>query len=181
MDIFAGLTASGEFWPVIILFELCATLGGVYIILHAIINLKDYGLHGDYAKHGWMSCLLQMAVGILLIDSFQTLGMFTETFFGNDLTTSSSFPNGNPLGFGGGPANAIQKAQHFYSKILGFIQAVGVLSFLRGLFVWHESTLGYKNSGLWKGLFHVVGGLLAFHFSSIQIFVISFLSSLSTF
>lgn len=175
--IFSGVAASDAFWPIVLLIKMVAVIGGVFIVLNAIFKLRDYGMHGDYAQHSWMITLVMMGIGILLINSHHFIQDWNDSIFGAGL----AYPNGNPLGYGGSDNALVQKWRLTYSVILGFIQLWGYFAFTRGLFVWHQTTLGYKHSSFWKGFFHCFGGMLAINFSTVGSITIDLLSSLNTF
>jgi hypothetical protein len=147
-------TNAGIFFPVVMLIAYGAAVGGIFIILNAIFKLKDYGLHGDYAQHSPWSIIMMIAIGVLLIHSHQFISDWQETIFNNEF----GYPNGNPLDFGIKNDDVKKKWDAAHEVILSFIVLWGFFSFTRGLFVWHQTTLGYKNSSFWKGFFHCLGG-----------------------
>ncbi len=175
------MTEYGQFWPLITLCKVVAYCGGVWIILGAIFKLKKYGEVGESAEHSPYALLVAMCIGAILTNVDVFMLDWLDTVFGDDAVTSLySVPGANPFSLSGGlDSDLSKKWDSAMSVILSFLQFWGVFSFVRGVYVFHDMTMGKKNSSLWKGVFHCVGGVIAFHFSSFSFVILGFLSELN--
>ncbi|PPD56988.1 MAG: hypothetical protein CTY10_01205 [Methylotenera sp.] len=176
------MTEYGQFWPLITLCKAVAITGGWWIILGAIFKLKKYGEIGESAEHSPYALLTAMGVGVLLINVDTFMLDWLDTVFGDDAVTSLySTPGANPFAFNTNfDTKLAEKWNSAMTIILSFLQFWGVFSFVRGVFIFHDTTLGRKNSGIVKGIFHCLGGVIAFHFSSFSFVILGFLEELNT-
>ena len=152
--------------PFFTLMQTVCKIGGVFILLHSFFSLKEYGEKGADAKYGLMTVAVEICLSVLIWNLTDTIMVFDETIFG----TGSVFgAGGNPLAYPTPNVNiAFQKAMPIIHSFIYFLEMAGILCFVRGLFIWHQSTLGYKHSTFWKGFWHCLGGILAFHFDVIS-------------
>lgn len=152
--------------PFFTLMQTVCKIGGAFIILHALFSLKQYGEKGIEAKFGLMTITVEICLAVLIWNLTDTIMVFDETIFG---TATAFGVNGNPLAY---PTpnidTAFQKAMPIIHSFVLFLNMAGLLCFVRGLFIWHQTTLGYKHSSFWKGFWHTLGGVLAFHFDVIS-------------
>lgn len=148
------------------LMQTVCKVGGAFILLHALFSLKECGEKGTDAKYGLMTICVEIALAVLIFNLTDTIMIFNDTIFGGG---SAFGTGGNPLAYPESNSNlAFQKAMPIIHSFIYFLEMAGMLCFVRGLFIWHQTTLGYKHSTFWKGFWHCLGGILAFHFDVIS-------------
>lgn len=148
--------------PFFTLMQTVCKIGSVFIILHSIFSLKEYGEKGVEAKYGLTTIIIEILLGALIWNLTDTMLIFSDSIFGSDIGFGGS---DNPLAYPQPNVNiAFQKSMPLILSFVYFFEMAGALSFVRGMFVFHQTTLGYKHSSFWKGFFHCLGGILAFHF-----------------
>ena len=172
---FMEAVASEAFNPVITLIGVFAKCSALFVILSGIFGLKKYAIEGDHSQYSPGRVAIILGIGVLLWHFDQFLLDWQQTVFGE----LHGFPNGNPLGYSQGGSGLIEKFASAKRACILFIQIWGNISFLRGLHVWHQSTMGYKNSTFWKGFFHCLGGVIAINFGLFSEGIIEFLHSLN--
>ncbi len=151
--------------PFFTLMKTVCKIGGAFILLHSLFSLKEYGEKGIEAKFGLMTIGVEMCLAVVIWNLSDTILVFDSTIFGEGTAFGDI---GNPLAYPQNSANiAFEKFMPIVHSFIYFLQMAGILSFVRGLFVWHQTTLGYKHSSVWKGFWHCLGGVLAFHFDVI--------------
>ena len=176
------MTEYGQFWPLITLVKAVAYTGGWWIILGAIFKLKKYGELGEGAEHSPYLLLAAMGVGVLLINSDRFMLDWLDTFYGGgNFNTIYEIPIPNALSYpdNEGLGGLREKWAASQTIIFSFLQFWGFFSFVRGLYVFHGMTLGQRNSTFWKGFFHCLGGVIAFHAATFSTIVLDFLTLLN--
>lgn len=163
------------FGPIILMLSVFAKASGFFIILSAIFSLKKYAIEGDTSQFNPWRVLLTIGIGVLLYHTDQFLLDWHHSIFGQ----SAPFPLNNPFSYSNNNDPLFDKFDSFKRAIILFIQMWGFFSFVRGLHVWHQTTLGYKNSTLWKGAFHCLGGAIAVNFNFVGDGAIEFLKSIN--
>lgn len=161
--------------PFFTLMKTTCKIGGLFILLHSFFLLKEYGEKGIEAKHGLMTVAVEICVAVLIFNLTDTIMIFDDTIFGQGWVFGS---DANPLAYPEPSSNlAFKFAMPIVNSLKYFLAIAGILSFVRGLFILHQTTLGYKHSTFWKGFWHCLGGVLAFHFEIISAVLASVFSA----
>lgn len=119
--------------------------------LHRLTKSSQEGPRGPSGM-GTMGTFVSAAV---LLSSSQVLSALTITLFGTDEVFSYAEI------FGFDSAAPAQNASNVITSILAFMMIVGVISFLRGVFVLRGFTDGNSQMTLMGGLSHIIAGVLA--------------------
>lgn len=144
---------------------------GVWVTLLAIFKLKRAGIEGDSAQVSVGSCLILFLIGAALVTLPQMIDAGSMTAFGTVAPDQSSLAytptTSNPL---------LIKATAFIHALSYFFNMVGMFAVLRAFYIWHECTLGYRNSTFWKAMFHFLGGVVAVNNRQVAEMIASLLS-----
>lgn len=108
-----------------------------------------------------------LIIGILLIQANDTITVVEDTFGiqPNNLLTAA---DGAGQGIGGWSAAAI-------SAVLGFVQILGFIAFVRGLLILNKYNSGEGREGLGSAVTHIVGGIFALNIKwTVETFVHTF-------
>lgn len=131
-----------------------ATLMGMGLAMRGVFYLKIYGdartmMSSQSSLKVPVTYLLVAAVLLYLPTAFST---FTMSAFGTGQVTPISY---NVAGMGGLSLQAM-------NAILGFIQIVGLISFVRGWMIIVKAAQGPSQGvSMGKGVTHIIGGILA--------------------
>ncbi|MGE3622362.1 MAG: hypothetical protein AB7H77_00625 [Bdellovibrionales bacterium] len=148
--------------PLISLVSVAAFVMGVLFIVVGLNKASKYGT--DPRAHGITNILAYLIIGGLLIAVGQTLDTVMGSLFGIGVADTVDYQTnvGTVLGWVavqalGGNANfAIAVA-----AALTFIQLIGILAFVRGLYIVKNSLEGSGQATMAQGFTHIVGGVLA--------------------
>ncbi|NNM58866.1 MAG: hypothetical protein HKM04_03540 [Legionellales bacterium] len=128
-------------------------LAGVFFVIVGVHKLKEFGNSAmQSGKLAMKEPFAYIIVGAMLIYFPSTLGVFLTTVYG----TSSITPY---IGYGA-PGNTFNEIG---ATIVGIVQFVGLVSFVRGLMMLHKVGVGESQQGASfnKGLTHLIGGIIA--------------------
>ncbi len=150
-------------YPVIALIEVTSTIMGMVFIILGIIKASKHGT--DPRGSSIPNILTHLVIGALLICSGESFASMIGTLFGataisDDVNTSAgTVLTWNAVIALGGDAN-------FATAIasgLTFIQIVGCLAFIRGLYIVKKAVEGSGQATLAQGMTHLIGGAIAFN------------------
>lgn len=130
-------------------------LVGISLAFSAVLRLKKFGQRTSFmhVEAGLLGPAVQLFVGVALVYSPTFFQAINNTFwqtpdFQNVLSWQTSAPNSHYL--------------DIIKPIVGIIQLVGALAFLRGwIIITKSSNQGAQPGSISKGVVHIVGGVLA--------------------
>lgn len=145
----------GPFGVVATFFGLVA---GTILIMIGISRLTKSAQEGARGPGGIGTMMTFLAGGALV--SFNPLiGSFAESFFG--ASGSGYEATGDLMYTDGMNADEIARVELVVSAILQFMMIVGIVSFVRGIFIVREVSEGSSQASMMAGITHLVGGALA--------------------
>ena len=160
--------------PFTILIQSITYVAGVYMIARGLMLLKAFAMPLTQAtRPGEIGGpLAYVIIGSLMIASLDTMNVLSRTFFGdryfNVMYISSPEASDqiveSLLGYTGGDTTE-DKWQQIWLTLVIYIQFIGYLAFVRGLFIMsHSGQPGVQPGSISKGIIHLVGGVLAVNF-----------------
>jgi hypothetical protein len=138
------------------LFSAFAYIAGAVLLivgLHRLTKSSQEGPRGP-ATIGTFGTFLSAAI---LLSSSQVMHAISSTFFNNDSHEVAVYAEI----FGMNSVAPVDHAEDVVTAILAFMMIVGVISFLRGIFVLRGFSDGNSQMTLMGGLSHVIAGVLA--------------------
>ncbi len=133
----------------------CFVAGMIFIMIgiSRLIKTAQEGARGP----GGMGTVATFAIGGILISATTILRAFSASFFGSNIT--STFAN---LTYTAGMTAAETDAvYHVIGAVLKFMIIVGMISFVRGMFIVRDVAEGNQQASLMAGMTHIIGGALA--------------------
>lgn len=141
-----------------------AYVAGMFLVLSGVIKLKHVGEMRTQMshEHSIAAPLITIAVGAMLIYLPTTVNVGLATFWTDP----------NPYGY----TSQEGQWEEFINACYVIIQFVGVVAFIRGLFL--ISKLGRQGGGhsgeLGKGLTHIIGGIFCINmYQTIQVILVT--------
>ncbi|MFL9611140.1 hypothetical protein ACKF11_13725 [Methylobacillus sp. Pita2] len=154
-DVYTLITNLGNtLGPIKTLIGALAYCIGLWVILAAILKLKNAADDRGRDDNVIMKVGVQIAVGVCLIYLNSTLGALTVTVFGDG--------NFNPFGYSAG-TGLEAKVTAARKVLFMFIGVVGVAAVVRGLLVFRGVSEGSSNETVSKGFIFVFFGAAAIH------------------
>lgn len=145
-------------------------LSGVGLALGAVMRLKKLGVRSAMMQSdgGVAGPMVQLMIGAALIYSPSLISVMNETFWG-----SSGFENVMSW------QSAYQGSQlvTLIKPLVGIIQLIGSIAFLRGWLILSRITNGgnHQPGQATKGVIHIVGGVLAMNITrTVTVFMNTF-------
>lgn len=128
---------------------------GLSLAFGAVLRLKKFGQRTSFmhVEAGLLGPVAQLLIGVALVYSPTLLKTINMTFwqtpnFENVLSWQLSMPNSQYL--------------DIIKPIVGIIQLVGAIAFLRGWIILSKaSNQGAQPGSITKGVIHIIGGVLA--------------------
>lgn len=128
---------------------------GLSLAFSAVLRLKKFGQRTSFmhVEAGLLGPVSQLLIGVALVYSPTLLKTINMTFwqtpnFENILSWQLSMPNSQYL--------------DIIKPIVGIIQLVGAIAFLRGWIILSKaSNQGAQPGSITKGVIHIIGGVLA--------------------
>lgn len=134
-------------------FCFCAGMIFIMIGISRLVKTAQDGPRGPGGK----GTVATFAIGGVLISATTILRAFSMSFFGSPLTWT--FAN---LSYTGGMTPLETDAvYHVIGAILKFMIVVGMISFVRGLFIMRDVAEGNQQASLMSSMTHIIGGALA--------------------
>ncbi len=133
----------------------CFVAGTIFIMI-GISRLTKSAQEGPKGPGG-LGTVTTFAIGGLLISATTILRAASSTLFGSTITTT--FAN---LSYTGAMSAAeTDAAYNIISAILKFMIIIGMISFVRGLFIIRDVAEGNQQASTMAAVTHIVGGALA--------------------
>lgn len=131
-------------------------VAGMIFIMIGISRLIKTAQDGPRGPGG-MGTVTTFVIGGVLISATTLIRAISSTMFGDPQTATFA-----TLAYTGGMAPAETDAvYHVISAVLRFMIIVGLISFVRGLFIMREVAEGNQQASLMAAMTHIIGGALA--------------------
>jgi hypothetical protein len=131
-------------------------IAGTIFIMIGISRLIKSAQEGPKGPGG-IGTFSTFLIGGLLMSSSIIMRAFSSSIFNNPITDSTA-----TLQFTGGMAASETAATyHVINAVLQFLIVLGLISFVRGLFILRDVAEGKGNASTMAGMTHLIGGALA--------------------
>ncbi len=133
----------------------CFSAGFIFIMIgiSRIIKSSQEGARGP----GGLGTVSTFIIGGILLSATVILRAFSATFFGSTQSSTNA-----TLAYTSGMSFAeTQAAYHVISAVLKFLIVIGIISFVRGLFIMRDVAEGKQQASTMSGITHIIGGALA--------------------
>ena len=133
----------------------CFVAGMIFIMIgiSRLIKTAQEGARGP----GGMGTVTTFAVGGILISATTILRAFSASFFGSNITSTAA----NLTYTTGMTALERDAVYDVITAVLQFMIIVGMISFVRGMFIMRDVSEGNQQASLMAGMTHIIGGALA--------------------
>jgi len=133
----------------------CYVAGMIFIMIgiSRVIKSSQEGARGP----GGMGTVTTFVVGGLLISATTFLRAFSSTFFGST-TTDTRASLAYTTGMSADETAAIYNV---ISAVIKFMIIIGMISFVRGIFIMRDVAEGKQQASTMSGITHIIGGALA--------------------
>ena len=142
--------------PVAVVLSLFTAIGGTILIMIGISRLTKSAQEGARGPGG-IGTIMTFLCGGLLLSYNEILSAFGTTIFG----TAAGRANPDLVYDTGMTAGDIAHAQVVIVSVLQFMTIVGLISFVRGIFIIRSVAEGNGQASIMAGVTHMVGGALA--------------------
>lgn len=129
---------------------------GIFLTVQAVMKLKKFG-HRTAFMHveaGMLGPTMQFAIGVCFLYSKSLIEIINSTFFGqSSIASVMSYT----------ASNMDQDWQQIMNPILGMVQIIGLIAFIRGFLILSKGVQkegGQQPGQATKGIVHIVGGIL---------------------
>ena len=147
----------GPIHVVLNFFAFCAGMIFLMIGISRLIKSAQEGARGP----GGIGTIMTFLTGGALISYNELMRAFSTTFAGSPMTATFATMDYSPCA-GGGLACAEANAAHAtISAVLQFVIIVGLVSFVRGIFIIRGVAEGNQQASIMAGVTHLVGGAVA--------------------
>ena len=160
IDVQTALVNLSQSYPEIIkLVSVFAFVAGMMMILGGLYKLKIYGeLRTMMASQtNLKEPLAVMCAGAMLI--------YLPTAFDTTMMTIFGHAQFSPLSY---ITDMTPNWTQSFRAVLGLVQIIGMISFIRGWFLVSKSSQQGHQGGLGKGLTHIVGGIMAMNIAGVK-------------
>lgn len=151
---------------------------GIYFIWRGVAVIKAFGnAMNQMTRPGEIAGpLVYMVVGALLIWVPATTDSLSQTVFGNDQANVAESAGADGINFyragraseelvGYLPQGVEAKWADLIDTLVIFIEFIGFIAFIRGLFIISKSgNPGVQPGSITKGIVHLIGGVIAINF-----------------
>lgn len=133
----------------------CFVAGMIFVMIGVsrLVKTAQEGARGPGGK----GTIATFAVGGLLISATTILRAFSASFFGNNITWTYA----NLAYTAGMTAAETEAVYHVIGAVLKFMILIGMISFVRGMFIMRDVAEGNQQASLMSGMTHIIGGALA--------------------
>ncbi len=142
--------------PIHVVLNFFTFVAGVILIMIGISRLMKGAQEGAKAPGG-LGTFMTFIIGGALLSYNELIRAFTGSFFSNPLTLTYANLQYNT----GMAPDELAHAHTVISAILKFMIVIGLISFVRGLFIIRNVAEGSGQASLMAGVTHMVGGALA--------------------
>jgi hypothetical protein len=144
------------FGPMLFALNFFGYVTGAVLLMVGISRLLKSAQEGPRGPGGIGTIMTFLAAGAMLSMS-PMIGAFSQTFFASDTAATQA-----TLVYSTGMNTAeVQHVQAVVSAILQFMIVLGVVAFLRGIYIIREVAEGNSQASIMAGITHMVGGALA--------------------
>lgn len=140
----------------------CFSAGMIFIMIgiSRIIRSSQEGARGP----GGRGTLATFITGALLISANAFVRAASSTLFVNPITRTNA-----ALAYSGGMTVAEQNATlNVISAVVKFLIVIGMISFVRGIFIMRDVAEGNQQASVMSGMTHIIGGALAVNFGPLM-------------
>ena len=143
------------FEPMMFLISSFGYLAGIILVMVGISRMLKSAQEGPKGPGGMGTIFTFLVAGVLFsIDSIMAAA--TGTFFGNnDIAAGASLLSST------GDADVDDHILAVISSVVGFMIIVGLIAFVRGIFILREVAEGSGQASLMAAMSHIIGGALA--------------------
>ncbi len=134
-------------------FSFVAGMIFIMIGISRLIKTAQEGARGP----GGMGTIGTFIIGGILLSATTILRALSGTLFANNMTMTRA----NLAYVGGMTPLETQAVYHVIEAILKFMILVGLISFVRGLFIMRDVAEGNQQASMMAGMTHIIGGALA--------------------
>ncbi|MCB1592086.1 MAG: hypothetical protein KDI90_06500 [Alphaproteobacteria bacterium] len=134
-------------------FSFVAGMIFIMIGVSRIVKTAQEGARGP----GGRGTIATFVVGGILLSATTILRAFSASFFGNNIT----FTFANLAYTAGMTPLETQAVYHVIGAVLKFMILIGMISFVRGLFIMRDVAEGNQQASLMAAMTHIIGGALA--------------------
>jgi hypothetical protein len=146
--------------PLHVVLNFFAFVSGMILLMIGISRLIKSAQDGARGPGG-IGTAMTFVMGAALISYNELVRAFSTTFVGSPMTATFAEMQYSPCAGGGlGCAEAVS-AHMTISAILQFVIIVGLISFVRGIFIIRGVAEGNQQASVMAGITHIVGGALA--------------------
>lgn len=129
-----------------------AFMAGCILGGYAILLAKSAAA-SNQQKNTYTQALVVLLSAVVMVNLPEVMNLFGNTFFDGDYKPQSVLAYATTAAPSQGPGGMLK-------AILGFVQFIGLLSFIKGWFV--MNSIGKRQDAtLGKGLTHIIGGIFA--------------------
>lgn len=149
---------SDIFGPMSVLLNFFGFVAGMVLIMIGVSRLLKSAQDGAKAPLG-LGTIMTFVAGGALISFNAILRAFSTSFFGSPVTfTYANIQYGAQTGLSG---DELAHVHNVFSAILKFVILIGLISFVRGIFIVRGVAEGDNQSSMMAGITHILGGALA--------------------
>jgi len=134
-------------------FSFVAGLIFIMIGISRLIRSAQEGARGP----GGLGTVTTFVVGAVLLSATTIMHAFSVSFFNSGTVTT----NANLVYTTGMSTTETQAAHNVISAVLKFMIIIGMISFVRGIFIMRDVSEGNQQASVMAGMTHIIGGALA--------------------
>ncbi len=142
--------------PTQVVLNFFATVAGMIFVMIGISRLIKSSQEGARGPGG-IGTLTTFIVGGVLLSGTTILRAVSSSMFGNPITQTYA----NLTYTVGMSAAETQAAHNVISAVLKFMIIIGMISFVRGVFIMRDVAEGKQQASTMAGITHIIGGALA--------------------
>jgi len=167
LDAMMANFTSDMFGPMLFTLNFFGYTAGTVLLMVGISRLLKSAQEGPRGPGGIGTIMTFLAAGALISLS-PMIGALSETFF-NGGGFNGAYTTNAALKYSTGMnASEIGHVQAVISAILQFMIVLGVVAFLRGIYIIREVAEGNSQASLMAGITHMMGGALAVNLGSVM-------------
>lgn len=134
-------------------FAFCAGMVFIMVGISRLVKTAQEGARGP----GGRGTVATFTIGGILLSATTIMRAFSATFFGSNITNTYA----NLAYTTGMTAAETEAVYHVIGAVLKFMIIIGMISFVRGLFIMRDVAEGNQQASLMSGMTHILGGALA--------------------
>lgn len=142
--------------PTHVVLNFFCTVAGMIFIMVGISRLIKSSQEGTRGPGG-MGTIGTFIIGAILLSATTILRAASSSIFGSPVTTtfaSMTYTTGMSVA-------ETQAAHNVISAVLKFMLVIGMISFVRGIFIMRDVAEGKQQASTMAGMTHIIGGALA--------------------